>query len=270
MKVCNFLAFTGGMLAGGLVMMMFAPKKGEEVRKDMLGAGLDEEKMATTEADYQISGATGMRRQDVTYEKTYAALGEAIRAQDKDLQTQLRNALHKKGKTDEDIAEGLKKYLTEDERVIAAAQKAIAGDESAKMSVYKTLRAEGFDDETVKKAVNSVYNRLYKEKYKTPEEEEKEKEPTYEPVWGYNDLHVAVEEGDAQGVNDVLEELRKAGKSDSNIKSALTSRIKPVYITLATGSAADKAKAKQIKQMLLQISFKNKYTEEAIDDWLKK
>ena len=35
MKVCNFLAFTGGMLAGGLVMMMFAPKKGEEVRKDI-------------------------------------------------------------------------------------------------------------------------------------------------------------------------------------------------------------------------------------------
>ena len=32
MKICNFLAFTGGMLAGGLVMMMFAPKKGEEVR----------------------------------------------------------------------------------------------------------------------------------------------------------------------------------------------------------------------------------------------
>ena len=242
----------------------------EEVRKDMLGAGLDEEKLATAEADYQISGATGMRRQDVTYEKTYAALGEAIRAQDKDLQTQLRNALHKKGKTDEDIAEGLKKYLTEDERVIAAAQKAIAGDESAKMSVYKTLRAEGFDDEIVKKAVNSVYNRLYKEKYKTPEEEVKEKEQTYEPVWGYNDLHVAVEEGDAQGVRDVLEELRKAGKSDSSIKSALTSRIKPVYVALATGSAADRAKAKQIKQMLLQISFKNKYTEEAIDDWLKK
>ena len=35
MKICNFLAFTGGMLAGGLVMMMFAPKKGEDMRKDI-------------------------------------------------------------------------------------------------------------------------------------------------------------------------------------------------------------------------------------------
>ena len=35
MKVCNFLAFTGGMLAGGLVMMMFAPKKGEDMRRDI-------------------------------------------------------------------------------------------------------------------------------------------------------------------------------------------------------------------------------------------
>ena len=29
------MAFTGGMLAGGLVMMMFAPKKGEDMRKDI-------------------------------------------------------------------------------------------------------------------------------------------------------------------------------------------------------------------------------------------
>ena len=35
MKICNFLAFTGGMLAGGLVMMMFAPKKGEDMRRDI-------------------------------------------------------------------------------------------------------------------------------------------------------------------------------------------------------------------------------------------
>ena len=35
MKICNFLAFTGGMLAGGAIALMFAPKRGDEFRKDI-------------------------------------------------------------------------------------------------------------------------------------------------------------------------------------------------------------------------------------------
>lgn len=35
MRLCSLIAFAGGVLAGGLVMMMVAPKKGEEMRQDI-------------------------------------------------------------------------------------------------------------------------------------------------------------------------------------------------------------------------------------------
>jgi hypothetical protein len=35
------------------------------------------------------------------------------------------------------------------------------------------------------------------------------------------------------------------------------------------GTAADKQAAKRLKQLLLGLDLKNKYTEEAIDEWLK-
>lgn len=33
--MCSLVAFAGGMLAGGLVMMMFAPKRGDEMRREL-------------------------------------------------------------------------------------------------------------------------------------------------------------------------------------------------------------------------------------------
>lgn len=35
MKMCHLIAFAGGMLAGGAIALMFAPKKGEDLRKDI-------------------------------------------------------------------------------------------------------------------------------------------------------------------------------------------------------------------------------------------
>ena len=35
MKICNFAAFAGGMLAGGVIALMIAPKKGSELRRDI-------------------------------------------------------------------------------------------------------------------------------------------------------------------------------------------------------------------------------------------
>ena len=53
MKVCNFLAFTGGMLAGGLVMMMFAPKKGDDMRRDI------KEKLGDMKRHFDNAGCCG-------------------------------------------------------------------------------------------------------------------------------------------------------------------------------------------------------------------
>ena len=35
MKICHLIAFAGGVLAGGALALMFAPKKGEDFRKDI-------------------------------------------------------------------------------------------------------------------------------------------------------------------------------------------------------------------------------------------
>ncbi len=63
MKICNFLAFTGGMLAGGLVMMMFAPKKGEEMRKDI------KEKLGDLKRHFDNAGCCGKEGCDCKVEE---------------------------------------------------------------------------------------------------------------------------------------------------------------------------------------------------------
>ena len=35
MKMCHLFAFAGGVLAGGAIALLFAPKRGEELRKDI-------------------------------------------------------------------------------------------------------------------------------------------------------------------------------------------------------------------------------------------
>ena len=35
MRMCNVIAFAGGVIAGGVIALMFAPKKGAEFRKDI-------------------------------------------------------------------------------------------------------------------------------------------------------------------------------------------------------------------------------------------
>ena len=35
MRVCNVVAFAGGVLAGGIIALLFAPKKGVELRADI-------------------------------------------------------------------------------------------------------------------------------------------------------------------------------------------------------------------------------------------
>jgi hypothetical protein len=78
---------------------------------------------------------------------------------------------------------------------------------------------------------------------------------------------MAIENG--SDADDIMEDLRKQGKSDTSIKSSLTSAIKPVYIALMNGTASDKQQAKKLKQRLMQLDLENKYTSDAIDKWLK-
>ena len=49
MRICHLIAFAGGMVAGGALALLFAPKKGEDIRKD-IKEKLREMKMRVDEA----------------------------------------------------------------------------------------------------------------------------------------------------------------------------------------------------------------------------
>ena len=239
-----------------------------EIRKDMLAVGTEESDIDSKMYKLQVEDLTGMKASKVSYEKTYAALGAAIKVGDKELQAALEKELKRAGRTDEQIANGLIDWLKTDERVISAAEKAVKGDTTEKVQLVKTLRAEGYSDEVAKKAINQLQNKMVTDaKASAGTQEEKKSEPKYEALYTNYDLQTAIESG--SGVSDIISDLRKQGKSDTSIKSSLTSSIKPIYVALMKGTASDKAKAKQIKERLLKLDLENKYTEKAIDSWLE-
>lgn len=55
MKVCNVIAFAGGMLAGSMLALLFAPKKGVELRNDIKGK-LDDVKRQVDETVARYGG----------------------------------------------------------------------------------------------------------------------------------------------------------------------------------------------------------------------
>lgn len=65
MKWCNLIAFAGGALAGGAIALMFAPKRGEEMRGDV------KKKMCSLKKhiDNIVADYAGSERVDVTIEK---------------------------------------------------------------------------------------------------------------------------------------------------------------------------------------------------------
>ena len=236
----------------------------EKIRQDMLEAGAEEDNIDSKMYKLQVEDLTGIK--NASYEKTYAALGAAMKAGDKNLQAALTKELKRAGRTDEQIENGLVNWLKEDPRVISAAQKALAGDVTLKGRVVKELRNEGFP--YAGKAVNQLQNKLESDaKNEAAPKTEKKKEPEYDPLYSTYDLQTAIENG--SDVDDIMEDLRKQGKSDTSIKSSLTSAIKPVYIALMNGTASDKQQAKKLKQRLMQLDLENKYTSDAIDKWLK-
>jgi hypothetical protein len=238
----------------------------KKIRQDMLEAGAEADNIDSKMYKLQVEDLTGIK--NASYEKTYAALGAAMKAGDKNLQAALTKELKRAGRTDEQIESGLVNWLKEDPRVISAAQKAVNGNTNEKAQLVKTLRAEGFSDAVAKKAINQLQNKLVSDAKKAnTKAEEKPTEPEYEALYTNYDLQTAIENG--SDVDDIMEDLRKQGKSDTSIKSSLTSAIKPVYIALMNGTASDKQQAKKLKQRLMQIDLENKYTSDAIDKWLK-
>ena len=236
----------------------------DRVYEDLLEAGAEEKKLDQKLYKLEVENLTGMSASDVSYEKTYGALAEAMKEGDSGLVKQLRAALTQVGKTEDQIADGLANYLKEnDKRVIEAAKQLSAGNNEAYKKVFGVLRAEGFTEAVATGAVNRAYNALRPKK-----EAENEDENAYKGMYTNGMLNSAVENGSAE-VPEILADLRRQGKTDTSIKSSLTSYFKPLYKQLMSGTASDKLMAEKIKKTLLNLDLKNKYTEKAIREWLE-
>lgn len=237
----------------------------DRVYDDLLEAGAEENKLDQKLYKLEVETLTGMSASDVSYEKTYGALAEAMKTGETGLVEQLRAALARVGKTEDQIADGLANYLKEnDQRVIEAAKQYANGNMRAYTSIFETLRKEGFSDAVAKAAVNRAYNAMQPKKEST----QSKTETAYEGVYDSTSLKIAVENGSAE-VPEILADLRKQGKTDTSIKSSLTSYFKPLYKQLMRGTASDKLMAEKIKKTLLGLDLKNKYTEKAIKEWLE-
>ena len=84
-------------------------------------------------------------------------------------------------------------------------------------------------------------------------------------VWAYSDLAAVVQEGNLDDASTLIGYMRQRGTKDSNIKSGLTNRIKPIYV--AAVQAGDLRKADDIMDTLLRLDLG--YTEKAIEGWAK-
>lgn len=243
----------------------------KQIRADMLEAGATEKKLDKKLQTLQLADSTGLKASDANYKNTYAVYAQAIMAGDEELQNELLKALNSGGesaRTDEDIENGLAKWLAEnDERVMKAAKQKMNNDLNY-TDVYAKIRADGFSDAVAKKAVTKAYNAI-KPEAKEDKAESKEKKNTYVGVYDSADFASVVETKNARDAQKVIEDLRKQGKDDSSIKSSITNYAKDLYKQLMNGTARDKQEAQKLKEMLLRLDLKNKYTEKAIEKWLE-
>lgn len=69
MKICHVVAFAGGVLAGGVIALMFAPKKGTELRKDIKDKVQELKKRVDETIDRCSEGCCCNERIDVTVEE---------------------------------------------------------------------------------------------------------------------------------------------------------------------------------------------------------
>lgn len=69
MRMCHVIAFAGGLLAGGVIALMIAPKKGSELRKDIKDKMQNLKKQVDETIDRCTEGCCCNEKVNVTIEE---------------------------------------------------------------------------------------------------------------------------------------------------------------------------------------------------------
>ena len=140
-----------------------------------------------------------------------------------------------KVKTNTAIREGLKEY---DERVTQAAQARLDKNSALYSKLVNSIKADGFSNENVIKAVNSVYDKL--------SETDEEEEPTEKAYSLYTneDLMIALETGGDYNtiIDDIIETAKENGKTTEEAEKSIRTNIskywKPIYLEASESERA--------------------------------
>ena len=138
------------------------------------------------------------------------------------------------------------------------------GDQDAHVNIINKYDKLGFDHDTLIAAANLAYNRAKQESQTESGKAKTTTTPkTYGDSYGFTgtDLGAAFMDG-SDSFWDVLEDLRKQGKTEESIKSAITSAAKPVFLEL---KVSNPAAADDLRHRLLALGLG--YTERQIRGW---
>lgn len=159
--------------------------------------------------------------------------------------------------------ENIRAALKTRPEIIQAAKDRRAGNQNAYISAIDKFDRLGFDHDQIIKTISTVINSLDADEKPDGNETTAKKQTTYVGTYGYNGDDLAnafMSEDDDFWV--ILEDLRNQGKTDDNIKSAITSKAKKAYVEL---KETDPAAADDLRHRLLALGLG--YTERQIRGW---
>lgn len=157
----------------------------------------------------------------------------------------------------------LKGALSRRPEIIQAAKDKLSGNQQGYMDTINKCDRLGFDHDMTIGAINAAVNRIKTEEKKANGEETESTPKTYGDTYGYSysDLSTAfIDESEYFG--DILDDLRKQGKKDEDIKKQLTTPVKKLYLEL---KYSNPAAAERLKQRLIASGLG--YTEKQIRQW---
>lgn len=242
-------------------------------------------KLMQTKSDMQTSKAT--------YEKLYEATVNGDRKKALSIRTELAKGMYgNTAKSKKEIDSGVARVLAmEDERILKAWQMRGKGNQTKELiALYKEIQKDGFTDEQVKYATNSVeslmnsrYNELIEEgktgeaealagkmrKYGMEPEAAKEKDLDAEleaKTFEYKHLYAAIRNGDTDDAYDAAEimELESDAKNPAQaIKNAVSGEFRKEYIELVR--SGKKKQAEELGRKLELFGIDEEYRTE----WMK-
>jgi hypothetical protein len=201
-----------------------------------------------------------MKSEISSLKKTYETMAESIVKGNTSKYKEMESYLKNKGKTDEQIQTGLADYLKDnDPRIAEAAQARLSGNLSKSKGITLEMKAEGYNQDIVVKAINSYINKINKENKTTTET----KTPKPTSTYMYSDLFTAIDGSNINNLVTIRDDMVDNGTEFKTIQAQVTKKYKDIYIDYIT--KGNTSAANNLQDTL--VSYLG-YEEATINKWV--